>query len=160
LESEKVIIFGHYSGKSRRSCPIRTLYPEILKNTSPLFKTYKFMNKKITTTVAKIMQYKKSLTTSIIAITFAMMFTATIPFQQQEAYANHICAITGETPVHEGDDNACVPTGELEELCAEGAAYNECDLNEQHPSQGTCIDAGENKDACKAAFKADKPKNK
>lgn len=154
-------------GKSRRSCLIGTLYPEILKNTSPLFKTYKFMNKKITTTVAKIMQYKKSLITSIIAITFAMMFTATIPFQQQEAYANHKCLSKiddpNPTPVHIGGANAgCVPTGALEELCASGAPYDECDgtpppLNEQYPNQGTCIDAGENKDACKAAFKADKP---
>ena len=131
------------------------------------------MDNKTTTTVAKIMQYKKLLITSVIAITFAMMFTATIPFQQQqEAYAGHegvglICSdiAEGSVPAHQGGVILCVPAGEIERACAINPnAFDECrqeePLDERYPDQGTCIDAGENKDACKAAFKADKkPKN-
>jgi hypothetical protein len=108
------------------------------------------------------MRHTKSLTTSIIAITFAMMFTATIPFYQQEVYAIHKC-LQGFTPVHIGGAPAgCIPEGSLQDECDQGVLFDECKsleplpLNERYPNQGTCIDAGEDKDACKAAFKADK----
>src|SRR5215207_6285664 len=112
------------------------------------------MNKKTITTVAKIMQYKKSLTTSVIAITLAMMFTATIPFQQQEAYASHegLCP-TGSIALHVGGVDAACGTPEfLEQACAAGVPYDECEpelpLDERYPNQGTCIHAGEDKDDC------------
>jgi hypothetical protein len=81
---------------------------------------------------AKIMRYKKLLTTSIIAITLAMMFTATIPFQQQqEAYASHqdFCDALdpGRIAVHIGGAPAgCIPPRDFEQQCELGFPYDEC----------------------------------
>jgi hypothetical protein len=87
----------------------------------------------------------------------------------------------------DGAPVGCFTEGDLDRRCTAGAPYDECSvtpeeicgngidddgdgqvdencppptsqpLNEKYPNQGTCIDAGENKDDCKAAFKADKP---
>jgi hypothetical protein len=118
------------------------------------------------------MQYKRILTASVIAISLAIISTTfsspTMPFYQQEVYASHPQACkAGSTAPHIGGQPAgpCISNEELQEACDQGALFDECKslepplpLNERYPNQGTCIDAGENKDACKAAFKADKPK--
>jgi hypothetical protein len=102
------------------------------------------------------------ITTAATLVTFAMMFTATIPFQQQEAYANHVCWDATHVAVHIGGADAeCLTSDQFDEACAAGAPYDECDpqpLIERYSNQGTCVDAGESKDDCKAAFKADKKK--
>jgi hypothetical protein len=111
------------------------------------------------------MQYKRILAVCVTAISLAIIPTSfsspTTPFYQQEAYATHLQCPPGFTAPHvDGEPvGPCTPDDLLQHRCDLGAPFDECarppPLTEQFKNQGQCIKDGVDKDACKAAFKAD-----